>query len=325
MRPRVKSYGESSTATLSPARIRIKFLRILPETCASTWCLFSSSTRNMALGNGSMTVAMTSMASSLGFPESPLSLFFLSSNCFAIFSCHLLLPGQSPVSTKPSPLPRWPGHFFRAREDPRAIGRDRHGVLEVRRGTAIGSLRSPLIAHPHFRAPGIDHRLNRDDHAFLQTRAAPFLTVVRQIRLVVHFCADAVPDEFAHHRKTVLLDPGLHRVANIAESNSHCRIRVVAVHFHPKIDRDDVAFAQLALGRRNAMNNLAVHRSAQRARVPAVALERSVPRLARDLFLGNLLEVHRSHAGLNGASQRGQNLVDDKPCAVHLLQLFRTS
>src|SRR5215471_12885795 len=89
MRPRVKSYGESSTATLSPARMRIKFLRILPETCARTWCLFSSSTRNMALGNGSMTVAMTSMASSLGFPESPLSPFFLSSNCFAIYSCRL--------------------------------------------------------------------------------------------------------------------------------------------------------------------------------------------------------------------------------------------
>src|SRR5690349_4437002 len=43
----------------------MKFLRILPETCASTWCLFSSSTLNMALGNGSTTVAITSIASSL--------------------------------------------------------------------------------------------------------------------------------------------------------------------------------------------------------------------------------------------------------------------
>src|SRR5882762_2039967 len=46
--------------------MRIKFLRIFPEMCASTWCLFSSSTRNIALGSGSSTVAMTSMASSLG-------------------------------------------------------------------------------------------------------------------------------------------------------------------------------------------------------------------------------------------------------------------
>src|SRR6478735_10987065 len=65
IRPRFRSYGESSTATLSPGRMRIKFLRILPETCASTWCLFSSSTLNMALGKGSRTVAITSIASSL--------------------------------------------------------------------------------------------------------------------------------------------------------------------------------------------------------------------------------------------------------------------
>src|SRR5690349_359353 len=63
--PRFRSYGDNSTATLSPGRMRMKFLRILPETCASTWCLFSSSTRNMALGSGSITVAITSIASSL--------------------------------------------------------------------------------------------------------------------------------------------------------------------------------------------------------------------------------------------------------------------
>src|SRR5262249_21247649 len=90
IRPRFKSYGESSTATLSPGRMRMKFLRILPETCARTWCLFSNSTRNMAFGSGSRTVAITSMASSFGFPESP---FFFSSNCFAIFSCCLTAPG----------------------------------------------------------------------------------------------------------------------------------------------------------------------------------------------------------------------------------------
>ena len=43
----------------------MKFLRILPETCASTWCLFSSSTLNIALGSGSTTTAITSIASSL--------------------------------------------------------------------------------------------------------------------------------------------------------------------------------------------------------------------------------------------------------------------
>src|SRR6202162_3602717 len=65
IRPRVRSYGDSSTRTLSPGRIRMKFFRILPETCARTWCLFSSSTLNIALGRGSMTTAITSIASSL--------------------------------------------------------------------------------------------------------------------------------------------------------------------------------------------------------------------------------------------------------------------
>src|SRR6185503_1941174 len=46
--------------------MRMKFFLIFPEICASTWCLFSSSTRNIAFGSGSSTVAMTSMASSLG-------------------------------------------------------------------------------------------------------------------------------------------------------------------------------------------------------------------------------------------------------------------
>src|SRR5215469_17378192 len=66
--------------------MRMKFLRILPETCARTWCLFSSSTLNMALGSGSITTAITSIASSLliqllkpvspaaaGSPKSPLA------------------------------------------------------------------------------------------------------------------------------------------------------------------------------------------------------------------------------------------------------------
>src|SRR5215471_13998796 len=51
--------------------MRMKFLRILPETCARTWCLFSNSTRNIAFGSGSITVAITSIASSLGTRLTP--------------------------------------------------------------------------------------------------------------------------------------------------------------------------------------------------------------------------------------------------------------
>src|SRR5271163_353669 len=262
MRPRVRSYGESSTATLSPERMRIKFLRILPETCARTWCLFSSSTRNMAFGNGSSTVAITSIASSLVLPESP-SFFSFFSYRFAISSCSTSTASQNSRSA----LPRRPGHLLRARQDPRAIGGDRHSVLEMRRGLAIGGLCHPFIPHAHFRRAGVHHRLDRNDHAFLQARAASRIAVIREVRLVVHFGADAVSHEFSHHRVTVLLGPALHRVAHIAEAvarahlidgaverlashvqqllqlrrnlphrHGHRRIRKVAIHFHPEID-----------------------------------------------------------------------------------------
>src|SRR5215467_12185906 len=134
--------------------MRMKFLRIFPETCASTWCLFSSSTRNIAFGSGSITVAITSMDSSFGFPE---SLFFFSSSCFAISSCPApeLLPGRA-------------GHVLRPGQDPRPVRGHCDGVLEVRRGTAVGGLRHPFVPHAHLVASGVDHRLHRDDHALLQ-------------------------------------------------------------------------------------------------------------------------------------------------------------
>ena len=43
----------------------MKFMRILPDTCASTRWPLSSSTRNIAFGSGSTTVPSTSIASSL--------------------------------------------------------------------------------------------------------------------------------------------------------------------------------------------------------------------------------------------------------------------
>src|SRR6266566_4288564 len=177
MRPRVKSYGESSTATLSPARMRMKFLRIFPETCARTWCLFSSSTRNIAFGSGSITVAMTSMASSFEFPESA---FFFSSRMGLAIISRVTSRSKSRLLRL---LPRRPGHLFRPRQDPRPVGGNCHGVLEMGRGAAVGSFRHPLVPHPHFRAARVDHRL-------LQPLAASLVTVVRQIGLVVHFRAN---------------------------------------------------------------------------------------------------------------------------------------
>src|SRR5919106_6031483 len=63
MRPRLRSYGLSSTRTVSPGRMRMKFWRSFPEMWASTSCPFSSRTLNMALGRGVTTSPSTSIAS----------------------------------------------------------------------------------------------------------------------------------------------------------------------------------------------------------------------------------------------------------------------
>src|SRR5215471_5980298 len=63
--PLVKSYGESSSVTLSPAKTRIRLRRSLPARCASTTRSCSNWTLKSPLGNFSNTVPVTSMLSSL--------------------------------------------------------------------------------------------------------------------------------------------------------------------------------------------------------------------------------------------------------------------
>src|ERR1044071_2487274 len=62
----VKSYGESSTDTLSPGTIRIKCLRILPEIWARTLRFPGRSTRNIVPGNTCVTVPSVTICSSFG-------------------------------------------------------------------------------------------------------------------------------------------------------------------------------------------------------------------------------------------------------------------
>src|SRR5215471_15863362 len=65
MRPFVRSYGDNSSVTLSPANTRIRFRRNRPAKCANTTRSCSSCTLNRPLGNFSNTVPVTSMLSSL--------------------------------------------------------------------------------------------------------------------------------------------------------------------------------------------------------------------------------------------------------------------
>src|SRR6185437_16515787 len=158
IRPRERSYGLNSIATRSPGRIRMKFFLIRPETCARTWCLFSSSTLNMALGSVSTTVAITSIASSFDSPY----------------------PFRQPPPGRPYILLRL------QRQNLRAPGRNRHRMLEVRAQTSILRYRSPsVLQHLNVRAARVHHRLNRDHHAFAQLLALPAPSKVRNLRVLM--------------------------------------------------------------------------------------------------------------------------------------------
>ena len=52
IRPRVRSYGDISTVTLSPGRILMKFILSFPEICARIVCPFPMSTWNVVLEIG---------------------------------------------------------------------------------------------------------------------------------------------------------------------------------------------------------------------------------------------------------------------------------
>src|SRR3954452_1513484 len=55
MRPRLRSYGETSTRTLSPGSTRMRNRRIFPARWASSSWSFSSFTRNSRFGRASVT------------------------------------------------------------------------------------------------------------------------------------------------------------------------------------------------------------------------------------------------------------------------------
>src|SRR5438046_3563525 len=135
----------------------MKFLRILPETWARTWCLFSNSTRNIALGSGSSTVAITSIASSLLIDS--------------------LNSDHSPAQVSAA------RHESLGQND-RSIPGHGHAVLEVGAITAIRGHRCPIVfqdAGSGF--AGVDHRLYGQHHAISEPRATTAGTKIRDLRL----------------------------------------------------------------------------------------------------------------------------------------------
>ena len=104
IRPLDRSYGVISTSTLSPASTRMRNFRIFPAIRAMISWSFSRRTKNIALGNFSITVPVNSSSSSLAIlPRSISSAGRFKTPRLALgqglFTC-----SQSPPSPKPQKL-----------------------------------------------------------------------------------------------------------------------------------------------------------------------------------------------------------------------------
>src|SRR6267142_4780748 len=319
IRPRVRSYGDNSTFTRSPGRMRMKFMRILPLTCASTRWPLSSSTRNIAFGSGSTTVPSTSIASSLG----------------------MRLSGHLDGATRP------------ARQDFGLRLRDGDRVLEVGGQAAVPRHRRPaIVEHLHFPAPHRHHRLDRQHHARPQLRPAPRVAEVRHLGTLVQRAADSVADERPHDREAVPLHVRLDRVRDVGEAPArpalldgliealagdveqllHLRghvadgegeraVRVVPVHDTPEVQADDIAVLDAAVGRGNPVHDLLVDRDADGGREAAVALEGRPGAARRDEALHVLVDLERRQTRLHEAAQVLDDVGEDMAGRAHQTDL----
>src|SRR6185437_10223463 len=125
---------------------------------------------------------------------------------------------------------------------------DEDRVLPLRREAVIGGDdRPPVGEAANGGATGVDHRLDRENHARLKFHAGAGLAVMQHLRLFVELAADAVPAEFAHHRKAMALGEALDRCADVAEAGARLDLAYTAPH------RRKGHFAQpLGLDRRRA-------------------------------------------------------------------------
>src|SRR5256885_5300233 len=91
-------------------------------------------------------------------------------------------------------------------------------MFKVRAETSVCGNCRPLVAqNPRFRLAEIHHRLNRENHAFSQSRAVSAGAVVGDLRLFVQPRSDAMPNELPHHAESRGFHMLLHRSTNIAD------------------------------------------------------------------------------------------------------------
>ena len=62
-----------------------------------------------------------------------------------------------------------------------------------------------------------NHRLDGDDHTSLEANAPPLLSIVRNVGVLVHHAANAMPHVIAKHAVTVRLGEGLNSIPDVPD------------------------------------------------------------------------------------------------------------
>src|SRR5712672_2884200 len=255
--------------------------------------------------------------------------------------------------------PRRRGSAGGKRQDLEAGLRDQNGVLPLCRqamvlgndGPAVGELADRGLAC-------VDHRLDREGHSGLETRAGSGATIVQHLRLFVEFTPDPMAAELAHHAVAVafgmLLDrgtdvteksPGPHRpdaqphalVGGLAQALCldggfsdvvHAAgIAVKTVFDHRDVDIQDIARLEHALPR-NAVADLVVDRGADRLRKGLVAGRRVVQRsgdrllLLDDQVMAEAVELAGRDAWLDTRGDEIEHFAGELPGDAHALDFL---
>src|SRR4051812_14863009 len=159
---------------------------------ARTLCPFSSSTRNMAFGNGSVTVPSTRIVSSLGLAIA----HHLRAGAHFDVSNSERAEARKTGGSRPESVPdqaRCPQS--QDREHLGATVSDRNRVFEVRGARSVGGHDGPaVIERSILRLARGQHRLDREHHALPEAQPPPGGPIVRNVWLLVHRGPDAVPD-----------------------------------------------------------------------------------------------------------------------------------
>src|SRR5947209_8742726 len=212
-----------------------------------------------------------------------------------------------------------------------------------------------VIEQPSVRSADINHRLNREHHAFTQPRPVSARSIIGNLRLFVQASANSVPHELSNHAESVGFDHFLNgrayvpdrapdtrclnralegrlshveqlldlRLHVITYRNCDCRVRIVAVEHHAAIDRYNVTlFKQTLLGG-DAMYDLLIHRGAQHAGIIVVPLECRLSPKFLNLRRRDGFKIHRGNARLNHRHSGVKYLTHNAPATAHLFNLAR--